>query len=65
MNHPFVDGNMRVAVFVTYAFLRMNGQRLDLEVQAAFAYVTALFDAQPFRRDELRPWLAAHAHPAE
>ena len=25
MNHPFVDGNKRVAFFVTDAFLRMNG----------------------------------------
>ena len=25
MNHPFVDGNKRVAFFVTDAFLRLNG----------------------------------------
>ena len=25
MNHPFVDGNKRVAFFATDTFLRMNG----------------------------------------
>ena len=29
-NHPFVDGNKRVAVTVTAAFLRVNGYRLSL-----------------------------------
>jgi death-on-curing protein len=28
MNHPFVDGNKRVALLVTAVFLRMNGFRL-------------------------------------
>jgi death on curing protein len=28
-NHPFVDGNKRVALMVMYAFLEMNGHRLE------------------------------------
>lgn len=29
-NHPFVDGNKRTALAATYAFLRLNGERLTL-----------------------------------
>lgn len=28
-NHPFVDGNKRVALMAMYAFLEMNGYRLE------------------------------------
>jgi death-on-curing protein len=28
MNHPFVDGNKRVALLATVVFLRLNGVRL-------------------------------------
>lgn len=35
-NHPFIDGNKRVALMVVYAFLEMNGYRLEApEVEAA------------------------------
>ena len=33
-NHPFIDGNKRLALAVMYVFLEMNGVRLDaLEVE--------------------------------
>ena len=31
MNHPFVDGNKRVAFFVTDTFLRMNDHYIDCD----------------------------------
>ncbi len=35
-NHPFVDGNKRVALAVMYVFLEMNGYRLEApEIDAA------------------------------
>ena len=30
MNHPYVDGNKRVAAHAAILFLRMNGQRLEV-----------------------------------
>jgi death-on-curing protein len=36
-NHPFVDGNKRVAVTVTAAFLRVNGYRLEFDDIEAFS----------------------------
>jgi len=38
-NHPFVDGNKRLAVTVTAAFLRVNGYRLEFDDQEAFSFL--------------------------
>ena len=35
MNHPFVDGNKRVAFFATDVFLRLNGWSLRVEAAEA------------------------------
>ena len=35
-NHPFVDGNKRVAFFVTDAFLRLNGSFIDCDSREAY-----------------------------
>lgn len=42
MNHPFVDGNKRVAFFATDVFLRLNGWRLDVDADAAHSLLTEL-----------------------
>ena len=60
MNHPFVDGNKRVAFFVTDTFLRMNGRLIDCDNDAAYAFLMGLFDANEFRSDRLRVWLNRH-----
>ena len=65
MNHPFVDGNnvdgnKRVAFFVTDTFLRMNGRLIDCDNDEAYSFFMSLFDANEFRFDRLREWLKAH-----
>ena len=40
-NHPFVDGNKRVAVTVTAAFLRANGYRLEFDDFDAFSFLAS------------------------
>jgi len=62
MNHPFVDGNKRVAFFVTDTFLRINGRFIDCDSVEAYEFFMALFDANDFRFDRLREWLVAHVH---
>ena len=37
-NHPFVDGNKRVAVPVAAAFLRVNGYRLEFDDMSPFHF---------------------------
>jgi len=38
-NHPFVDGNKRVAFAAMDVFLRLNGIRLNLDDEAAYRLV--------------------------
>jgi len=58
-NHPFVDGNKRTALMAAYAFLRMNGLRLNApEVEAA----TVIRDlaAGEIGEEELAAWVTAN-----
>ncbi len=56
-NHPFVDGNKRVAFFVTDTFLRMNGRFIDYDNEEAYAFFMRLFETGSFRFTELHSWL--------
>jgi death-on-curing protein len=60
-NHPFVDGNKRVAVTVTAAFLKLNGYRLEFDDLAAFSFLIGLYESGTFRFKELEIWLRRHA----
>ena len=62
-NHPFVDGNKRVAVTVAAAFLRVNGYRLELEDNDAFSFLTGLYETGRVRFEELDGWLRRHVVP--
>jgi death on curing protein len=59
-NHPFIDGNKRVAVTVTAAFLRANGYRLEFNDKAAFSFLTDLYKTGRMRFDVLDAWLRQH-----
>ena len=63
MNHPFVDGNKRVAFFVTDTFLRMNGHYIDCDNREAYDHFMGLFDTNTFRFAELAVWLAEKVKP--
>jgi prophage maintenance system killer protein len=55
-----VDGNKRVAVTVTAAFLRVNGYRLKFDDRAAFDFLMELYVSGRFRFAELEAWLRRH-----
>jgi death on curing protein len=57
MNHPFVDGNKRVAFFATDVFLRLNGWRLDVEAQGAYSSLIGLLASQQCDFDHLGAWI--------
>ena len=59
-NHPFVDGNKRVAVTVTAAFLKVNGYRLEFDDADAFLFLTGLYESGRMRFAELETWLRQH-----
>ena len=56
-NHPFIDGNKRVAVTVTAAFLKVNGYRLEFDDLTAFAFLIGLYETGRMRFNELDAWL--------
>ena len=59
-NHAFVDGNKRIAVTMTAAFLRVNGYRLDFIDTEALSFLLDLYDTGRMRFEELDRWLRQH-----
>lgn len=56
-NHPFVDGNKRVAFAVTDVFLRINGYRITVDSQEIFATLMKFFADRTFDVAHIAPWL--------
>jgi death-on-curing protein len=60
MNHPFVDGNKRVAFFATDVFLRLNGYKLEVDARKAHRFLIGLLENDRCDFDELLPWIRKH-----
>jgi death on curing protein len=63
-NHPFIDGNKRVAVTVTAAFLKVNGILLEFDDLEAFSFLIGLFESGRMQFAELEKWLRLHTRPS-
>ena len=50
MNHPFVDGNKRVAFFAADVFLRINQQKIVVDAREAHAEIIGIIE----RGDEVK-----------
>lgn len=57
INHPFVDGNKRVAFAAMDVFLRRNGYRIKRESQELHADLMRFFATKTMRFDEIEHWL--------
>jgi death on curing protein len=57
INHPFVDGNKRIAFAATDVFLRINGWRMQRAPLQIHAEMMQMFDTQTFHMAYLEPWL--------
>ena len=62
-NHPFIDGNKRIAFAATDTFLQMNGHYIDCDNEAAYAFFIRLYESNSFRFANLVPWLTEHVMP--
>ena len=60
MNHPFIDGNKRVAFFVTDIFLRLNGYRFDVDAQSAHRFIINLLESNQVDFETLLDWIRAN-----
>jgi death on curing protein len=58
-NHPFVDGNKRVAFQAMYVFLGLNGLRIEAEEPDVVRLILALA-AGDLPEPELADWLRQH-----
>jgi len=58
-NHPFVDGNKRVAFFATDVFLRLNGYRFSVDGKDAHQFLMERFDSNSCDLKHLAPWIRA------
>ena len=61
-NHPFVDGNKRVAFQAMYVFLAINGLRIDAEEPEVVRAILALA-AGEMDEIQLSGWLRDHTSP--
>ena len=57
VNHAFVDGNKRVAFFVTDVFLRANGWKLSVEARTAHRFLIGLLERGECDFEHLLPWI--------
>jgi death-on-curing protein len=62
INHPFVDGNKRIAFAATDVFLRVNGWRLRGAPMQIYAEMMAMFESGTFDIAHLEPWLRQKAY---
>ncbi len=62
-NHPFVDGNKRVAFAVVDVFLRINGYSITPDSKAIYDFMIRLFEARTFDMEHLVPWFQEIVQP--
>lgn len=64
-NHAFIDGNKRVAFFTCDVFLRLNGWRLKVEVEAAHEFIVGSLEQGMCTYEQLLPWMQKHLEKCE
>jgi death-on-curing protein len=61
INHPFVDGNKRIAFAAADVFLRINGWRLQRAAMQVYSETMRMFESGTFDIAHLEPWLRSFA----
>lgn len=65
INHPFIDGNKRIAFAATDVFLRINGWRLQRDPMAIHAEMLEMLESGTFDIAHIDPWLRGFATAAK
>jgi death-on-curing protein len=61
IDHPFVDGNKRIAFAAADVFLRVNGWRLKRAPMEVFAEMIQMLESGTFDIAHVEPWLRSFA----
>src|SRR5215467_2092708 len=59
-NHPFFDGNKRVAFAATHTFLLLNGYDLEVDPDAAYKFMMNSIAKGEFRFSQILGWINPH-----
>ena len=65
INHPFVDGNKRIAFAAADVFLRINGWCLQRAPMQIYAEMIQMFESGTLDIEHLEPWLRSFVVAAE
>lgn len=57
INHPFVDGNKRIAFSVCDVFLRINGYAITATPEEIYKKMINMFESGTFKYETIEPWL--------
>jgi death on curing protein len=57
INHPFLDGNKRIAFAAADIFLRINGSRIYKPPMDIYSDMMKMFDTGTFNIAHIEPWL--------
>ena len=57
INHPFVDGNKRIAFAATDVFLRINGFKLNRKPAQIYAEIISMLDNRQLTLVNVDAWL--------
>jgi death-on-curing protein len=64
VNHPFVDGNKRIAFAAMDTFLRINGYSLSTNSKDAYENIMEMFDLNKLNFETTEKWLRRIVKPA-
>lgn len=64
-NHPFVDGNKRVAFFATDVFLRLNGWKIRVDPDEAYAFLIEHLGEGTLDFDRIVAWIHGSVVPLD
>lgn len=64
MNHPFLDGNKRIAFACVDVFLRINGHRLRAKPAVVLKWMIGHLEAHTFNVGQIEPWLRKRVEPS-
>ena len=62
-NHPFVDGNKRIAFAVMDTFLRLNGFHIHAKSKTLHVKIISMFEKGELKFDFIDTWLRAICQP--
>lgn len=60
LNHPFIDGNKRVAFAAADVFLRLNGRVAVLDDAETYAFIIEWLSSRSRSLDSIDEWLRRH-----